>query len=126
MYKRQEYKKTALATERLSAMTEAGLTVEPDKLDAKKEFLTALTEEAFAEYLSDLQAVKKTAAAPTKSAAAERKTVEIPRLDGGVQDNTPSILEKVRAMKYNQLFRSRNKGGLKFNGRRNYNYQPRS
>lgn len=89
------YKKTAVAEERLRKMTDAGITLDAEKIEAKKEFLTALSEEAFAEYLSDLQAVQKASAAATQRAQASR-TPEIPRLDGAVQGNSSTSIVELR------------------------------
>lgn len=72
------YAKKDLIETRTKKFAEAGLTVQVD--DAKKEFLAALSEEVFTQYLADLAAAAKTA--PKSASASQRGGAELPKLNG--------------------------------------------
>jgi len=73
------YAEKELVSKRTQAVMDAGITVDPAKLEQKQNFWVHLSDEAFAEYVEDL---KIATAAATKTATAERKTVGLPRFSG--------------------------------------------
>lgn len=91
------FKRTTLIAERTAKVIEAGLKVEtdPEKLAKKQEFWAGLPEEAFAEYLSDLQVASKAATASTKTASASTKPDGLPRVEGTAEADV--TLEEIRA-----------------------------
>lgn len=78
-----EYTKKELLGARLATITEAGIPLEtdPEKLLKKKEFYIGLSDEAFAEYVADLQNVVASVSKPDFIAVASRRAASFPRFD---------------------------------------------
>lgn len=96
------YKKAVLVTERTQKLTDAGfpLPTEAADLEKKQEFLAALAEETFVEYLADLAAMKKAApAAPKKEAVASAGVMSLPRPSVEALPATDGLRERMRALR---------------------------
>ena len=83
-----EFRKATLVAERTKKVVEAGLKLENDKLEKKQEFWATLSEEAFAEYLSDIVAATKA----NKSSKAEAAS-GLPKVDPPSDDETITLDE---------------------------------
>lgn len=100
-----EFRKKQLIEERTSKVTEAGLKLEtdPEKLAKKQEFWINLSDDAFSEYVADLQAASK---ASKPAAASVNTSDDIPRVDATENTDTHVSLDEMKAK-----FRTFNRAG---------------
>jgi hypothetical protein len=90
-----DLKRTAVADARAREYVEAGFQLEADaeKLTKKKEFWTALSDEAWTEYLTDLKSAKATT--PAALASASARGTSIPKL--AVAEGKETTLDDLKA-----------------------------
>jgi hypothetical protein len=93
-------KKATLIDSRVRTLSEAGITLEADaeKAAKKKEFWASLSDDDFAEYVSDLVTAKKASQAPNKVALASLSAPAIPKPEPGKELTPSTLLDTMKSL----------------------------